>query len=44
MNSRAAAPSVVAKFGGKYIVRGGEFEALEGDWNRVMVVVLVDGI
>ena len=35
-----AAPSVVAKYGGKYIVRGGEFKTLEGDWNPVMVVVL----
>ena len=35
-----AAPSIVAKYGGKYIVRGGECNALEGDWKPVMVVLL----
>jgi uncharacterized protein (DUF1330 family) len=30
----------VEKYGGKYIVRGGKCETLEGDWNPKRVVVL----
>jgi uncharacterized protein (DUF1330 family) len=30
----------VAKYGGKYIVRGGQIEVLEGDWNPRRIVVL----
>ena len=34
-----AAP-IVAQYGGKYIVRGGRMEILEGDWSPKRVVVL----
>lgn len=34
------APAVVEQYGGRYIVRGGDFAALEGDWHPAMVVVL----
>ena len=34
------APSSIEKHGGKYIVRGGEVETLEGDWNPKRFVVL----
>ena len=34
------APVSIAKFGGRYIVRGGKAENLEGDWNPRRVVVL----
>jgi uncharacterized protein (DUF1330 family) len=37
---RAAAPESVHEGGGRYIVRGGELAALEGDWNPQRVVVL----
>jgi uncharacterized protein (DUF1330 family) len=30
----------VEKYGGKYIVRGGETEVLEGDWQPKRIVVL----
>ena len=33
-------PPTVSKFGGKYIVRGGKTDNLEGDWNPQRVVVL----
>lgn len=29
---RLQAPKFVAKHGGEYLARGGEFEAFEGDW------------
>ena len=34
-----AAPTVAA-YGGRYLVRGGESEALEGSWKPVRLVVL----
>jgi uncharacterized protein (DUF1330 family) len=34
------AGATVAKHGGKYIVRGGKTEVLEGDWNPKRIVVL----
>ena len=36
----AAAPAAVAAAGGEYLVRGGRFEALEGQWqpNRIAIV------
>src|SRR5205807_1361358 len=34
------AGATVAKYGGKYIVRGGKTEVLEGDWNPKRIVVL----
>jgi uncharacterized protein (DUF1330 family) len=34
------AGATVAKYGGKYIVRGGAAETLEGDWQPKRVVIL----
>ncbi len=34
------APGVIAKFGGKYLVRGGAVEAREGNWTPKRLVVL----
>jgi uncharacterized protein (DUF1330 family) len=39
-NYRRAVPGTVAKYGGRFIVRGGAFEVLEGDWTPKRVVVL----
>lgn len=36
----AAAPAAVATFGGEYLVRGGRFEALEGDWQPARLAML----
>ena len=36
---KLAAPAV-AKYGGKYLVRGGHIEVLEGDWTPPRVVIL----
>lgn len=33
-------PSSIAAFGGRYLARGGQSEALEGDWKTKRVVVL----
>lgn len=33
-------PPTIAKYGGRYIVRGGKAEKLEGDWNPRRVVVV----
>jgi uncharacterized protein (DUF1330 family) len=30
---------LIAKHGGEYLVRGGEFEVLEGDWNPSRLVL-----
>jgi uncharacterized protein (DUF1330 family) len=35
-----AAPATIARFGGRYIVRGGKAEKLEGAWDPKRVVVL----
>ena len=32
--------AIVTKYGGKFIVRGGELNALEGNWKPVTVAVL----
>ena len=37
---REQVPALVAKFGGKYLARGGEMERVEGDWNPTRLVVL----
>jgi uncharacterized protein (DUF1330 family) len=37
---RAHSQNSLAKYGGRYIVRGGAVETLEGDWSpKIMVVV-----
>lgn len=33
-------PATVAKFGGRYLVRGGTIEPVEGGWNPKRLVVL----
>jgi len=33
-------PPVVKKYGGRYLVRGGDHEVLEGDWTPRRLVVL----
>jgi uncharacterized protein (DUF1330 family) len=37
---KALAGATVEKYGGKYIVRGGRTEVLEGDWKPQRIVVL----
>ena len=37
---RSLVPPLVAKYGGKYLVRGGNFEKVEGDWTPTRLVVL----
>jgi uncharacterized protein (DUF1330 family) len=37
---KTLAGATVEKYGGKYIVRGGEAEVLEGDWKPKRIVVL----
>lgn len=32
-------PALVAKHGGEYLVRGGEHEVIEGDWNPARIVL-----
>lgn len=39
-NYKALAGATVEKYGGEYIVRGGDPENLEGDWNPKRIVVL----
>jgi uncharacterized protein (DUF1330 family) len=39
-NYRAGVPAVIERFGGRYVVRGGETHALEGDWQPRRVVIL----
>lgn len=41
---RSQVPDVIAKFGGKFIVRGGEVETVEGDGqiNRMVVLEFPD--
>lgn len=33
-------PKTIEKYGGRYLVRAGKFEVLEGDWNPEILVVL----
>ena len=37
---RKLVPATVAKYGGRYLVRGGAHEVREGDWREAGVVVL----
>jgi uncharacterized protein (DUF1330 family) len=36
----AAVPDIVARHGGRYLVRGGAIEPVEGDWDPGRLVVL----
>jgi len=36
----AKVPATVEKFGGRYLVRGGEYQVLEGEWPQRRHVVL----
>jgi len=36
----AAAPDAIADYGGEYLVRGGRFDVLEGDWQPARIVML----
>ncbi|MBB5204076.1 uncharacterized protein (DUF1330 family) [Inhella inkyongensis] len=36
----AAAPATIAACGGEYLVRGGAFETVEGEWNPARITVL----
>ena len=37
---RQRVPPLIAKYGGKYLARGGEMEKVEGDWSPTRIVVL----
>ena len=37
---RRGIPATLEPYGGRYVVRGGPFEVLEGDWQPKRVVVL----
>jgi uncharacterized protein (DUF1330 family) len=34
------APAAIAKYGGRYLIRGGAYEVLEGDWKPQRVTVV----
>jgi uncharacterized protein (DUF1330 family) len=37
---KRAAPRLIEKHGGRYIVRGGDFEVVEGQWRPTRLVLL----
>ena len=37
---KAGIPAILAKHGGEYLVRGGSWEAFEGDWRPSRLVIL----
>ncbi len=37
---RRQVPPIVEKYGGKYLVRGGDLQTIEGDWTPRRLVVL----
>ena len=37
---RAMVPPTIARYGGRYLVRGGKTETVEGDWQPTRLVVL----
>jgi uncharacterized protein (DUF1330 family) len=36
---RSRVPEFIAKYGGEYLVRGGDFEVIEGDWQPHRLVL-----
>ena len=34
------APAAIAKYGGRYIIRGGAYEVIEGDWRPQRVTIV----
>jgi uncharacterized protein (DUF1330 family) len=38
---RSLAPATIAKYGGRYLVRGGAIDAVEGGWTPKQIVVVV---
>ncbi|HUB97242.1 MAG TPA: DUF1330 domain-containing protein [Stellaceae bacterium] len=39
-NYRAKVGATFEKYGGRYVVRGGAFEVLEGDWRPTRVILI----
>jgi uncharacterized protein (DUF1330 family) len=39
-NYKRQTPSSIARYGGRFVVRGGRAESLEGDWQPNRIVVL----
>jgi len=37
---RKQVPATIAKYGGRYLVRGGKHETLEGNWHPRRIIVL----
>jgi uncharacterized protein (DUF1330 family) len=37
---RGMVPATIAKYGGKYVVRGGQMETLEGKWEPKRLVII----
>ena len=37
---RDMVPPTLAKYGGRYLVRGGEWDLLEGEWNPQRLVII----
>lgn len=37
---RKLAPAAIAKYGGRYIIRGGAYEALEGEWKPQRLTIV----
>ena len=37
---RQMVPATIAKYGGKYVIRGGSMETLEGEWQPKRLVII----